>query len=825
MRLDPELGFSLPDGLPNGEYTISDGTISVVLAREGGISAVEYHGPRRTDDARRGAYYANGIWRREPLFDAPVIELAASIGPDAPRPIPFRDLVLCPFGVSTTFRLGGAPCEAAVWIRTPAIFLELVPAADARVGLIVREGFLGHRNEVSTWERSEFDAPFTGQRYDLRRNFAAGTPARESIRQRHEACSAVACLNAAVRRRDEDRTVLEASVAAGVTARFVIVFGEDTEEVADRLRTAAREGEEWLTGQVARYRAQREGTPRLSAASAAQGAVLAELVRAAPLFVESTRREKDPHEVGLRASTRGYGLWNGWDGGWGCTLLNACDSRDTVARYLNFLDSSRGPNNAIPMAMDFDFGPVRGVNFSHPPDDRAMGEGYHIMHEMWGLANLHQYYHRSGDTAALRARFPAFARSLRTICGHVSECGLVNSCFGGADRPEQLGRPVSPDPRDNNMLTSRLCGPEDHAALFTGCIQGAELAAVLGDGETVRRCADVARRVEKHFAGVFMNRGNGYLLDCVWPKGAPSGRSTLARITALLALAGYGEQLVPDDLDGIADCVMREFRHPVLGLRDIGGNPAVDVPAARRWADHWLQNATCETFKLARLTGRRDLMDVVMSAVLTHFDRNKIIHENLYAKPEVHPGRPRLHMEATSWWQSMTAWAWWGGVMESVAGVRRERGQVECVPGDAGFDVVVGNLRWAGRIWRVSAQGRGRWPAEIVVNGRLQRGSLQLVPAGDAVAQEAVVRKTDEAPRHPCILSAGAVPVDVVEASPARLRAILRSRGFARLHFYAPARPRLTAGGRTVDITWSERRSEGAASIEASGDVEVVLSC
>ena len=42
-----DIGFSLPDGLPHKEYTVTDGLVSVVLDASGGVNMVEYQGPRR----------------------------------------------------------------------------------------------------------------------------------------------------------------------------------------------------------------------------------------------------------------------------------------------------------------------------------------------------------------------------------------------------------------------------------------------------------------------------------------------------------------------------------------------------------------------------------------------------------------------------------------------------------------------------------------------------------------------------------------------------------------------------------------------------------
>ncbi|MCM8769249.1 MAG: hypothetical protein NC911_06185 [Candidatus Omnitrophica bacterium] len=39
-----KIGFVTAEGLPNKEYAISDGTVSVVLDKSAGINGMEYHG-------------------------------------------------------------------------------------------------------------------------------------------------------------------------------------------------------------------------------------------------------------------------------------------------------------------------------------------------------------------------------------------------------------------------------------------------------------------------------------------------------------------------------------------------------------------------------------------------------------------------------------------------------------------------------------------------------------------------------------------------------------------------------------------------------------
>lgn len=815
------LGISLPEGLPHKEYAICDGPVSVVLDRSGGINCVEYQGPRRTDGPRRGAFYSNGIWRREAFFPEPVISFALEFE-GSPLRAEFKDLLLTPFGVSGRFLARGATFDRAVWIRGNAVIFEWSASARARVAFEVREGFLAHHNEDdAAWDAPVFDEQFCALRYNLRRRFVVGPAAKINTRHRHEACSMIAALSPAVHAFDGAIRRLWVEFGPEAPARFVMVFGEDLREVEWLWRDAREQRRAWLAEQIARYRKVAEKTPRIAVAG--WPSAFEEMMRVAPLFQESMRCVRNAREVGLRASTRGYGMFHGWDGEWPAMVLNACGSGDTVLRYLRFLDASRGPNGAIPMCVDYDFGPIHDHNFRTPDMDRELGDGYHINHEMWGLALLHQYFFRSGDRAALEELYPSFAKSLRAMCGRASKFGLVGSCFGGADYPEQCGRPAFEDRRENNTLTSRLCGVEDMAGWYSGLTQGAELAAILGDEQTLRACVRAARRLEANFLPLFYDAKEEFLIDSVWFKEDPVHRNPFLRLTSLLAFQGYGEQLLLEVAERLAECVRTRFRHPELGLA-VAPRDRRDEPVYARWKDNWVQNQTRESLRLARLAGDRELLDLQTGLFLKHYASDRLIHENLF---HAYPGgryKPENLDLATSWWQGMSLFAWWMGLIEAVAGLRFDRGPLEYLLGDSGRDVALRNFHWGGRRWSVRVRGRGRWIASMTVNGAARRGICQIQPRGKAFDQEVRILKTDRTPEHPVLLSAGACPVRDATVGKGRLRATLLSPGFVRLHFWSPRPPVLEVNGRRVRVRWLSARQEALATLRIKGRLALGVS-
>jgi len=330
-------------------------------------------------------------------------------------------------------------------------------------------------------------------------------------------------------------------------------------------------------------------------------------------------------------------------------------------------------------------------------------------------------------------------------------------------------------------------------------------------------------RLEQHYLNLFYDHESGYLVDCVWWKDNPVNRNLFPRLTSLLALYGRGELLLLDVLDDLAGFVGARMRHPQLGLQDVPVEHP-DDPVYRRWDDHWLQNATRQTLKLARLSGDRELLEVQLKAFTRHFAADNLIHEDLYY---AYPGgryKPENLYQSTSWWQGMTAYAWWSGIIESVAGLRWDRGQLEYVPGDSGADVTLSNLHWGGNCWSVTVSGRGRWLDTLTVNGQDRLATCQLFPADDTVDQQVAIAKTDRVPEHPVILSAGACSVRVTQVSAGGLTAALNTHGFAQVWFFSPDKPAaVRVNGRDTAFRWVPARNEGVVAVDVSGEVTVEI--
>ena len=815
------IGLRLPDGLPNKEYAISDGTVSVILDQSGGINMIEYQGPRRTDGARRGAFYSNGVWRREDFFPEPVISFSVGTGAES-QPVPFANLALCPFGVSSTFQIAGIEHEFRIWIRGNAVMVECYSAgaSDTKMTVRVIESFTQHHNDSSAWDEPKFDPEFNSLRYNLRRSFILGTtkvPPRTGIA--HEACSMIGSFADAQCTRSEGTAELTAPVSAESPCRFAIVFAEDVRRAEWLLLEAQEDHERWLEEQLRIYRTLSEGTPHLEADGLT---VLPEIARVAPLFIRSMRRTRNADEVAFRASTRGYGIFGGWDGQWGCRVLDACADDETVRRYLNFLDATRGPNGAINLVVDYNFDPLHDHNLHSPPADRHLGDGWTIVMDAWFIQNLHEYYFRTGDRELLDRVYPGIARAIGIIHGNASDKGLVESCFGGTDYADQLGRPLFDDPRDNRTLSSRLTGTEDIGILFNACHLGAELAGVMSDEATLEQCVDLITRIEQHFVSLFFDEEDGYLIDCVWSKDDPVNRTRMFRLLTLLCLTGYGELLVMDLWERIAEFVMDQMRHPLIGLRSVARDQPIPDSGAR-FKEVWLQNATREVLKFSRLSGCAELLDLQLSKFEEHFEKERVVREDLYNLQAPQHFTVAKSYVSTSWWQNMTASAWWHGIMEAFAGLRWERGLLEYLPGDGGRDVRISNLNREKHTWEISVTGRGRWVESMTVNGERNRGSYQLLPRGDSREQRVEITKTDESPQTPVVFSSGASPLHVTSLELNKLLGTLECPGFARLWFYSPRKPHVRVNGHGQDYRWVEGRKEGTAMVVGKGRLELEI--
>ncbi|HOL67669.1 MAG TPA: hypothetical protein PKX93_09460, partial [bacterium] len=662
--------------------------------------------------------------------------------------------------ISASCSLGREKLSWKIWIRKKAILIEWICSGEVKVTLVVEERFARFYNQYSTWDLPEFDEAANGFRYNLKRNFLVeAAPDMLATGQRYEACGLVSCFSPVRWKRENDRAWLTAQTEKNQVLCFVITFGEDIHQVLATRQEAMKFASDWAREQWQRYLDLVRSSPGLLARKAP---VLMEIIRVTPLFLHSLLREKNPVEVAFRAANRGYGIWNGWDGQWACRVVNACQDFPTVRKYLNFLDACRGPNGAVAFALDYDFGPLYDINLHHPPLDRQLGAGWTVIHDCWALENLHEYFFQTGDLATLKRHYPKAAAVLQTIGANAGPEGLVESCFGGADYSHQVNRRQFPDPRDNRTISSRLTGVEDMGLLYHACQIGAELASLLGDQLTLRTCLELSGKVECSFRKYFFDEEGGFFLDAVWPKDKPAYRNRFFRLTSLLALSGYGELLVINDWETLANFVWNSLTHPVLGLREVPAEQPLP-PGGLNRKENWLQNAARETLRLARLAGHARLLQLIVGKYQQHFQQEKVIRENLYNNQASEFFDTKKLYVSTSAWQAMTASAWWFGLLEAVGGLRLGRGQLEYLPGEGLGDVTVSNLRLAGRVWKVVVKGQGQWVSSIVVNGYPQcPGCYQLLPVGKSQWQTALIRKTDRRVSHPVLFSAGASQVKVI---------------------------------------------------------------
>ena len=817
------IGMRLPDGLPNREYTLTDGTVSVILDQSGGINGIEYRGPRR-HKARRGSFFSNGIFRGMDFFTRPVIAFELTDNGAAVTPL-FRNLTLCPFAVVADSDVNGAPVQYRIWLRGCCVFMEWTTVCEKPRVLKLKlcEKFMDFLNEASAWDTPRFDAVRNAFRYSLLRlPLQAGAGADNHDEQQYEACALVGALDSStVARRANGSAELSMELSRSHPATIVIAFGDDALHAESEFELAGRQHAAWFEGHVRKYSELASLVPVLQVPGCPDAS---EIVRLAPLFIRSLVREKNANEVAFRAGGRGYGMYNGWDGQFGSLAMNVCGENDIVRKHILFMTNFRGPNDAIPISCADDFGPVHGESHYHPPQDRALGAGWNVMHDAWFVENLHAAFLRTNDQALMDAAYPAMGRAMRTIRANAGPTGLVESCFGGADYGVQLNRPEFPDPRDTNTLSSRLSGVEDHALLFNACQLGAELACFMRDPETLSACVELSRLLEQNFMRHFFDEETGYLIDCVWPKDNPVNLNRTPRLTALMALGGYGELLSMNAWGRLADFVMRRLTHPEIGLREIPADQPVH-PRGANYREKWLQNSTRDLLKLARLAERQDMMDMVLGRLTERFREERLIKENIYnanARPYFDPAKQYL---AASWWQCMTSSLWFLGLLEAVAGIRIGRGRLEYIPGDSGHDACLDNLHDGAHCWAFDIRGRGRWIDTLTINGQAMHGTYQFTPIVGDFGQRVQIVKTSRPPATPILYSAGAAKIAVSKAAPDRLETRIQSPGFSRLWFYSPRRPSLRINGNECDYRWCGERNEGTAGIMADGEASLEITC
>ncbi len=351
----------------------------------------------------------------------------------------------------------------------------------------------------------------------------------------------------------------------------------------------------------------------------------------------------------------------------------------------------------------------------------------------------------------------------------------------GVDRPHQMGL--------SGMFLSSDVNGLWYGAVRVICNE----ACKRGDEETVQLARDVIEGVEKGFARVFFDEQVGYLRAAADRDGNPAAVDVFHNSLTLGCDYPYGLYLMRELLPRIAHYQSHELWHP-SGHRAVAFNSEMPV---EWWKFVHMNQHNGHEMKVQRAANDMTEVYRVMGRYLQRFDRWKVAEET------TNFSKYAIAAAQVCDWQTFAATGNMEALRAGVAGIAKHRGGVYYTPAQDDTDIVVSRVPLRDTTVTVTVSGDGEF-AELWQNGQVIRGTLQL-PA-DAPTADIAVRRVEQLPSYPVLLSAIDLPITDVTASDNATSFLCGDTVYAPMCFAAATRPTVKVNGEVVDTVWDGKK-------------------
>ncbi len=717
VMLSTPIAIKLPRGLPGKLYAICAGPVALVLRQDGQVASVEYL-PRRPvyDKERRAAVLANAIWRKQRLFAGPALRagIRTARGRWAPRRrTPAR---LYPFGQEIV-----VPCRWRWMVAPQGLVFTAGRSAELSMN---RQWFKFNPNPQRAWQPLQFRQTHSCS------GWLAEIPGLLAI-----------CLMGDGNVSADDRWLTAASPKSGVCA---LGLGLDAAAAWNAARDLlSRANALWLKN----LRLYRQRAKHAVHWQIARDPWLAEMLNQIPLYSSSCVTPVSRTEAAIRAATRGYTYFSGWDGTFCARLLLFNNNLAAGRQFLNFINNRRGPNRSICPVWNADFTPYLGPqNYRAGRRHEIAGRRWEVCHDAWAALLLEQYFAQTHDANMLRAWGPNLRLIFKRICRNADRRGLVASCYVGPDYPRQAARPEKF--KGATKFTTPLTGAADMAILYEGLRAVRRLAGPAGDPDLKRQAAVVTERIAAGFTETFFNRKAGWFYDCL--DRDTRRRYFLPALWQIMALQGEGLFLNFSQLDALVSFLTRYLAHPKIGFKLVAAACAAKTPATMSH-NHW-QNFFAETMRLLRWNGDMATIRRLCRILRSDWRRYRLVHENLFDVSSGLFSRAHLWDSYGSWMSGLTASTWWRGLLAGRAGLEIHSAGLGYIPAADRGDLRIVRLPAGPTLCDVTLLGQGAWVDSITHDGMPLEYTWQ--PPNGMRRMRVIIRRGPRPPITPTLVCA-----------------------------------------------------------------------
>ena len=777
------IGLYSDNGFPYEAYCFTDGQLSLQVERNGGFNELRYVSileeggtfhPERYSLPIFSKYRANGPY----CMYGPVIRFASTFaGGSSIYHTPDKVWFL-PFGFSSSSDRFGVPLGYDLCMRGKAaisIFRNSSPNREFLDMLFCLPGLA--RGEFTSWIKPkgwEIEYPLERKavlrwdemKFDQRNRclYATGQVFRY-LGHSEPVCLAMAAdAPAVIAHSAFDHRVMRVKWGRATEWRVVTTLEPTYEQCLESIRSIMREPERPWNEQVRHYSRLADRLPEVEV----EGHPTAgEMARTIPLFINAMKLHETPAMVTNRAAIHKFGFFPHWDVQW-----------TTRATLLS------GQYGYVKKTLRHALTQLEFLSL----ESRFEGEVFLLLAE---------YYAHTRDIEFVRSCYEVILPRVHALLDMCAVNGLMPGGQYGADDFRQIRIPAAPH-----------YTPDCSGYMFSAVRAVENLAMLMGDGATERRCRETADRAQAIYLKMFYDRTLGYFPVAVTPKGEAACK--VYQNVGTLAMEGpYGDLLVDEVVERLAAFQRDHLYHPA-------GRSAVPYwcDAEEMWKSCiMLQHAHHEmrTLRWARETGELMRMWRVYQAL---FDTCKLQIETINL--DGLPGDPTG--QRADWYGSNSSMQY-NLLVRAVIGIESDYRSLTYIPCHMPVSVRIKSFPHGTTRWNISISGDGHWVSEFRVDGRPVEGAL-MAPSlcFDEGAHELAIIRGATPPAGPCILHAVGAGVTVTDFGPRRLAATLDGCGRIPVRLYAPARPRACrVNGKPAAFSWNPAKKTGVVEVIVRG--------
>ncbi|MCL5674902.1 MAG: hypothetical protein M1501_04070 [Candidatus Omnitrophica bacterium] len=481
--------------------------------------------------------------------------------------------------------------------------------------------------------------------------------------------------------------------------------------------------------------------------------------KTSPSFLKSMLLAETQTELCIRAATHKYGFFNLWDQVWPAKAFLLMGDYETAKKLILYpLSLLSGKEKKY----EFIYFALFEILISE--DIIAISADRNFENEIYGhLKRLFiEYLARSGQNGFLSAD---------------GACGV--------DDPAEIGI-------NGNVLPCCL-----NSLWYDACRAMENLALRNGDTEISQQAEKQWQLIQKNYLNTFYNPDHGYLYSSV-EAGTGQKISTFQNTATLGMDFAYGERLLYPCIKTISRFQSEQLYHPA-------GRSAIPYwdEAHEMWKNVIMLQHAAHEMRTQQTAGCSEEIERMMKVYLYHFNKNKAQIESLNLTDAEGDITQRAN------WQAFGIRAVYSGIFETLIGIQCDIGGFEYVPCAISGGMNVSNFKFRKGKWNINIKGKGSYVSKFIIDGKQFHGTMKIPSEylnDDKTHSLAVTRGTADF-KTPVLLKAIGAEICSFTSKQKEIYFTVKQDVHTSLKIHSPVKPEITLNGKIIKIEWYDKNN------------------